>query len=123
MSRANYFKNSTPHIEDRLNKHSDHYSDYLAMVLRIHNAETAYMEYPNRETAYELQLSVSALKKQCTVLYKDVGEIRTLITEVDKRRWSKKVNELERLKYVQVFKKVQKEDDMDLPEPDSGDAP
>jgi hypothetical protein len=105
MSRANYFKNSTPHIEDRLNKHSDHYSDYLAMVLRIHNAEVAYMEYPNRETAYELQLSVSALKKKCTVLFKDVSEIRQLITAEDKKKWADRTSELDRLKYIQVFKK------------------
>lgn len=104
MSRHKSFKTSTPEIEDRLNKHSDHYSDYLVMVLRIHNAEVAYMEYPNKETAYELQLSVSALRKKCTVLFKDVAEIRSIITAENKKRWANRTSELDRLKYVQVFK-------------------
>jgi hypothetical protein len=62
------------------------------------------MEYPNKETAYELQLSVSALRKKCTVLFKDVAEIRSIITAENKKRWANRTSELDRLKYVQVFK-------------------
>jgi nitrate reductase assembly molybdenum cofactor insertion protein NarJ len=110
MSRHKGFKTSTPEIEDRLNNHSSNYREYLALIFRIHNAQMAYMEFPSKETSRELQKSLTAIKRSSLAMYNDLTEIRQLLRAEDKRRWRAHAEELERLKYVQVFKEEKKND-------------
>jgi hypothetical protein len=94
MSRPKYFKNSTPEIEDRLNQHNSHYSDYLTAVTRVHNAQVDYVRYPNRITTYEFLRALVGVKKQTLLMYNDLVKIRMLINAEDKARRARRSLEI-----------------------------
>jgi hypothetical protein len=88
MPRLKFFKNSTPEIEDRLNKYKDMYSEYIKLLVEVHNLHVQWLSFPNRSNTWDYKMAVAKVKKMSNTMYLDIQDIQRLVNARQKERYA-----------------------------------
>ncbi len=86
MPKLKYFKNSSPEIEEKLNKYRQSYTNYLEILVRVHNYHYGFLKFPHRTTGVKLKNDLILLKRTANALYLEVLEIQKMTAKRRKER-------------------------------------
>jgi translation elongation factor EF-Tu-like GTPase len=67
--------------KDLLNKYKDMYSDHVTKICNLHNANLAYLKYPNRTTTKKLKFAINDLKSLAIPTRRVLDEIQTILIQ------------------------------------------
>ncbi len=119
MPKLKYFKNSSPEIEEKLNKYRQSYTNYLEILVRVHNYHFAFMKFPHRTTGVKLKNDLILLKRTANALYLEVLEIQKMTAKRRKERLSDERRERQRKAIEKARRASKKSNDVDSQGTDS----